>query len=305
MRTALSIACLLLLSGVAAAQKESCPEGYIESPASTKEQVQCTFIGYGEDDDSVYAEEIPEGMDELLAAVGDQIYEFSRRLPNYVCDQTTERFKAGSNPPNWKRQDRITNEILFIDGRESYRGYLRNGKKLKDRTPQASGLWSTGEFYTVLLALFSADSAARFQYVGAETVGKVETRLYEFVVKEENSNWTLTFGGEIIKPGYDGAIWIEPKTRTVRRLEFGATALPITYPKDVSEMAVELGPVDIAGTEHLLALRSTVMACRRWKETCEKNESVYTNYRMFSTESTVMQTDSTITFDGEETPPKQ
>jgi hypothetical protein len=299
-----SMTLALLFSAVSAAQDQGCPEGYIEGPSSTKEQVQCTFVGYGEEEDA-YADEIPEGMDEFLVIVRDQVYKFADRLPNYVCDQSTDRFKAGSNPPNWKRQDRINNEILFVDGRESYRDYLRNGKKLKERSPVSTGLWSTGDFATVVLDLFDPTSAAQFKYVGMDKVGNVETRLYDFVVEQENSHWKLNFGGERFQPGYTGAIWVEPETRTIRRIEFGATELPITYPKDVAELAAEFGPIEIAGSEHLLAVNSTVMSCHRWKKTCEKNESVYTNYRMFGAESTVMQTDSSVTFDGEETVPKQ
>jgi len=166
-------------------------------------------------------------------------------------------------------------------------------------------MWSTGEFGTILLDLFDPASAAQFEYVGMDKVGNVETRLYEFVVKEENSHWKLMFGGETIQPGYNGALWVEPETKMVRRIEYGTTELPITYPKDVTEVAAEFGPIKIGESEHLLAVNSTVMSCRRWKQTCEKNESRYTNYRMFSAESTVMQTDSSVTFEGEETAPKQ
>ncbi len=287
------------------AGQQGCPEGYLEGPDSTPGKVHCIFVGY-EPAQGAYAAAIPEGMDDFLVSVRDRVYEFADRLPNYLCDQSTERFKASSNPPKWKRQDRIQNEILFLDGRESYREFLRNGKKLKDPSPMVSGMWSTGEFGTMLLDLFSADTAAQFEFLGEDTVQGVKARLYEFTVAEENSHWELTFGGEMIKPAYTGSLWVDPETLLVRRLEVAARELPITYAQDVAEVAVEFGPVKIGDTEHLLAVNSAVLACRRWKDTCTKNESVYTNYRMFSAESTVMQTDSTVTFEGEDkAPPKQ
>ena len=87
---------VLLCSVGATAQDQGCPEGYIEGPGSTKEQLQCTFVGYGEEDDT-YADEIPEGM-EIDRPPGRAYDPLSSRIPPWRADWP--RKKSSCSPRN-------------------------------------------------------------------------------------------------------------------------------------------------------------------------------------------------------------
>ncbi|MCP5115672.1 MAG: hypothetical protein GY953_33005, partial [bacterium] len=70
-------------------------------------------------------------FDPFIEQVRQQVASFSDTLPNYICEQHVTRFAGNNRPLKWKRKDRLTVEVLYIDGIESYQNVTRNGKKVK------------------------------------------------------------------------------------------------------------------------------------------------------------------------------
>ncbi len=323
-----TLAALCCLAAACLGQQNACPEGYIPNPADEDEDarprltrgaavpareetggksgagVECVYVG--EEAATAVSTEgfigqaaIPEGWDALLVAVRDRLFDRERELPNYICDLTVERFRAGSRKnPKWRRRDRITGELLWVNRKEAYRGLKRNGKPLKAASPMATGMWTTGDYVSMLLNIFSPAARTVFRFAGNEVFDGRDARVYGFAVKQENSGWKLLFGGEQVYPAFEGTVWIDDDTLDVLRAEFRAKDVPITYPEDVIEVAIDYALVPIGGSEHLLPVRSEALGCQRWESRCMLNKTAYTNYRMFTVESTVMATDSTITFEG-------
>jgi len=323
-----TFAALCCLGAACLGQQNACPEGYIPNPAEGDEDarprlrrgaavpareeagekspagVECVYVGE-EAAAAVRAggfsgqSAIPEGWDAFLVAVRDRLFDRERDLPNYICDQTTERFRAGSRKnPKWRRRDRITGELLWVNRKEAYRGLKRNGKPLRAASPMATGMWTTGDYVSMLLNIFSPGAQAAFRFVRNEAFNGRDARVYDYSVEQENSRWKLLFGGEMFYPAFEGTVWIDDDTLDVLRAEFRARDLPISYPEDVLEVAIDYALVAIGGGEHLLPVRSEALGCQRWESRCTLNKTAYTNYRMFTVESTVMATDSTITFEG-------
>ncbi len=308
-------------------QQNACPEGYIPNPADADEDarprlkrgtavpareeggekgaggVECVYVGEAAATVSPAGfggpATIPEGWDAFLVAVRDRLFDRERDLPNYICDQRTERFRASSRKnPKWRRRDRITGELLWVNRKEAYRGLKRNGKPLKTASPMATGMWTTGDYVSMLLNIFSPGARTAFRFVRNEAFNGRDARVYDFAVKQENSGWKLLFGGEQVYPAFEGTVWIDDDTLDVLRAEFRAKDVPISYPEDVMEVTIDYALVPIGDSEHLLPVRSEALGCQRWEERCTLNKTAYTNYRMFTVESTVMATDSTITFEG-------
>jgi hypothetical protein len=127
-------------------------------------------------------------------------------------------------------------------------------------------------------------------------VGGVETQVYNYTIEQENSTWRVALEGHEIFPGYEGSIWIDPEAKRVLRIEMIATTIPSDYPLDMLEMAVDYGPEEINGKQYYLAQNSRNITCKRYSRNCSQNQITFRNYRKFSAESTIMATDSSVTY---------
>ena len=264
-------------------------------------EYECVFSGTIVTD----AGSVPqENFDPFLEKVREQVFRFTEGLPNFICDQLTTRLRSSKTPPEWQYRDRVSAEVLYVDGKESYRNLRKNGRPLKNN-PEDSGAWSTGEFGTLMLDVFHPTTAAAFEPDGYSQIRGFRTKLYKFSVKQENSHWHVTFAGEEVVPAYDGRVWIDPGSMRPLRIEMAAKDLPTDYPMDTVETMVEYGPVKIADKPYLLVTSAETLTCQRGSPYCSKNEIALRNYRKFAAESTISTTESTVTFEGATEPPKE
>lgn len=240
--------------------------------------------------------------DDLIERAREAAFAFNDSLPNFLCDQITKRFTSKTLKPEWKLQDKVEVELMYIDRREDYRNVRINGKVLKKGSPEDSGTWSTGDFGTILVDLMSSNTDAKFKLRGTEKVGEADTTVYDYTVEKANSHWQIRMGGSI-RPAYKGAIWIDSKTARVMRIEMNTRQLPATYPVDTVEVTTDYGWVTIANEKYLLPTASQNLSCQRDTFNCTRNDLEYKNYRRFTAESSISTTDSSVTFEGEE-PPK-
>ena len=308
------------------AEPSPCPPGYIRKPALDDDAERPPRLRRGvpeeyestrerrqdEEPECVWSEVVvssegkvieqrvfPPGYDRFLEKVSNEVFRFSTTLPDFICDQLTSRFQSKSNPPRWRRRDRISAEVLYVDGKESYRNIRRNGKRLKRGSPQSTGAWSTGEFGTLMQDLFSQTTDAEFEYGMLSEIGGIRARLYGFKVRQTSSHWRVDFEGHVLYPAYQGSVWIDPDRLRVLRIEMQARDVPPDYPMDTIETTVDYGPVRIAGQEYLLVTKAENLSCKRYSKYCTRNEIEFRNYRKFTAESKIMTTDSTITYEGE------
>ena len=232
-------------------------------------------------------------------------WEFSQKMPDFICEQHTSRYTTEDRPVKWKLRDRVSVDLAVEDGRESYRNVRVNGKPLRKGSPQESGSWSTGEFVTIQLDVLSHNTDARFKYRAISDIGGRKAKVYDYTVAKPNSHWKIDFEGNVIYPAYKGSVWLDEAGGRVLRIEMISRGLPSDYPMSAVEMTVDYGLVRIAGKEYFLPVRAENLACKRYSLYCSRNEIEFRNYRQFTTESNIMTTDSSVTFEGEEKQPAQ
>lgn len=237
--------------------------------------------------------------DRFIVAARQSATEFTGQLPDFLCDQITIRKESARGPLRWRSHDRVTAEVLYAGGKESYRNVRVNGKVPKGGSPDVSGTWSTGEYGTVLRDLLSVGTAAAFERPRETSIGGVAARMYEYKVARGNSHWRIEYESYKLYPAFEGAVWFEPRDHRVLRMEMMARDIPRDYPLDVIETTVDYGVVEIGRNRYLLPVASECLACVRGTTRCTRNETQFRNYRKFTAESTVTTTDSTITFEGE------
>jgi hypothetical protein len=231
----------------------------------------------------------------LVRRAAEAAFEFNEKLPSFICDQFVRRYESRTLKPEWKLKDRVQLELAYTKGKEEYRNIRINGKLLKKGSPEDSGSWSMGDFGTTLMSIFTSARPEDFRLRGDSEAAGIRAKVFDFSVPKERSQWTIRYG-YAVKPAHEGALWIDPESARVLRIEMSSRRLPANYDIDKVEMTVDYGWVDIAGTQYLLPVRSENLACFRGTFTCTRNEIEFRNYRKFEVESQVLQVESEVTF---------
>lgn len=237
----------------------------------------------------------PSPAQSLIDRAREAAFEFDAALPNFICDQHVLRWESKTLKPSWKLRDRVQVELMYMGGKEDYRNVRINGKAIKKGSPEDSGTWSSGEFGTVLVSLLASNTNANFRPRGDSTAAGLAAKVYDYSVAQPNANWTVRFGRSV-KPAYKGAIWIDPQSARVLRIEMNTKQLPSDYEIDTVETTVDYGWVTLGGQKLLLPVKSENLACLRGTFNCTRNEIEFRNYRKFQVESQVLQVESDIVF---------
>ncbi len=212
---------------------------------------------------------------------------FTETLPSYLCQQHIARFASTTAKPNWNALDLVSMEVVYENGKEQYRNLKVNGKAVSQKMEQLDGAWSTGEFATVLVDLFSPATRARFHSRGPSSANNRTADLFDFEVDPENSHWTIMTAGQSVRPSYRGRVWIDRETFGVLRIEMQTRNMPQAFPFDKAESAVDYEMVRISDQQFLLPVHAEVLSCQRGTPNCSKNVIDFRNYHKYSGQSSI------------------
>jgi len=226
--------------------------------------------------------------EDLVAKAREASENFLEGLPNYVVQQFTTRYVSTGRKADWQAQDVVTSEVVWEAGKERYEKLAINGKQVKKADVEAKGAYSYGEFGTVLEDLFSPGTNADFKYRGSRSIEQKAAFIYDFAVDHPHSHWTVQVPGQRINPAYRGSVWIEKSTARVLRLEMQAVKIPLEFPEDTTEMAVDYDYMRIGEGTFLLPVKAENLACERGSTTCSRNVIEFRNYHKYSGESNIV-----------------
>jgi hypothetical protein len=225
--------------------------------------------------------------DPLIRKAAEAALQFTETLPNYVCQEAVSRYESNSRPASFHVLDVVSTDVVYENGKEDYRNITINGRPA-NKSVEETGAWSTGEFGTLLIDLFSPATAADFRPNGEDRIAGITAKLYTLDVKRENSHWILHFGSQTYQPAYSGTIWIDPRTARVLRIELEARGLPSGFPTDHVESAVDYQYVRLGGTQdYLLPVHAETLSCQRGTSFCSKNNIDFRNYHKYTGESSI------------------
>jgi len=229
--------------------------------------------------------------DPLLARARVAVNEYGSGLPDYVCQESIERFTISGLGQRSRvvQLDTVTAEVVYERGKESFRNLRVNDKPVAQPT---GGIWSVGFFGPMMLSLFDPRIPAEFRRRGTSREAGRSAVRYEFEVTADKSNWQLTGEGINLKTAYRGSIWVEASTGRILRHEIVALDLPSKFYYSGGSMKVHYGAVQINGREYLLPRTTESSMCPRNAFACERNIAQYSGCHKFGAEST-------LTFDEE------
>jgi hypothetical protein len=238
------------------------------------------------DEDSV---KIPMKKDEpLIRRAADAAMEFTETLPSYVCTELVTRTQSAGSPSNFQPIDIVSMEVLYENGKEDYRNIQINGKKTVKKLEESGGAWSTGEFGTVLVNLFSPSTAATFHYRRDSRAGGIMAKMYDFEVEKERSTWSIHAASQSYDPAFTGSVWIDPQTSRVLRIEMEAKGMPGNFPLDHVESATDYQYIRLGDAkQYLLPVHSETLSCERGTNYCSRNVIDFRNYHKYTGESSI------------------
>jgi hypothetical protein len=226
--------------------------------------------------------------DPLIRKAANAALDFTETLPNYVCQEMMARFQSETRPASFQAIDVVSTEVVYENGKEDYRNITVNGKASKKSMEETGGSWSTGEFGTVLIDLFSPATAADFHFRRDSRAGSVLAKMYDFDVARQNSHWSVHAGSQMYVPAYTGSVWIDPKTSRVLRIEMEAKGMPGEFPLDDVESATDYEYIRLGDAQqYLLPVHAETLSCQRSSNLCAKNIIDFRNYHKYTGESNI------------------
>ena len=230
--------------------------------------------------------EIPE--DPLLTKARQSAAAFAEKLPNFVCQQVTTRYRRNLSDGSWQKLDVISADVAYDRKTgQTYNNIQANGSPATKEMLGLPGSSSAGEFVE-LRNLFASAADDDFHLNEEVSLNGKPTRVYAYEVDQTASRWQIKERAITVTPGYAGRIWIDKTLERAIRLEMIADSLPPTISADQITTTIDFGLVDLGdGSTYFLPTGAETMFCKRESGACDRNTTEYRNYRKFGVESAI------------------
>lgn len=241
----------------------------------------------------------------------------AERMPDFTVKQIINRYHSPGGLNNWTLDDRLTVAVSYrAEGSEDYKllaindvPYTKESRDGRTGYTNAGGTSSTGEFVTVLKALFAPESQTAFRMVDTDTLQQRRTLVYEYEVKTEHSQQRISapsLTDRVIVTGFRGRVWIDRETYRVLRLESEAVDIPADYPVTAASRMIDYAPVKIGEREFLLPVHADVrLAVRVGREKYySRNDIRFRGYRRFGAEVRIIEDDDAPVTEEPTQPPR-
>jgi VWFA-related protein len=207
---------------------------------------------------------------DALRAVCEYAISLPVKMPNFVCGETTARYRGFRSAP----VDLISASVRYEDGHESYSNVKINGRPLSDEVLQDPGLRSSGEFAGNLRAVFNLSNHALFKYSSEGKMGDRAAWIFTYKIADQKEPlWLLHAPDQIIAPPYSGELWIDEKSGAVMRFSSTAKGLPPAFPMKNVDLEIDYEKVEFGdGTNFVLPVDSTLTNIYTGEETSKNVE---------------------------------
>jgi hypothetical protein len=239
---------------------------------------------------------------ELLERTRNVTLMAANAMPDFLVKQIIKRSVAYGTTSNWIAQDNLTIAVGYrANAGEEYKLLTVNGMPAPADAQAGSdyskyapkGASSSGvEYISALADVFKPESKTEFKMVDTDLVLNRRTVVYEYVVKREFSQLTLTLGdtGARAIVGSRGRIWIDRELDRVVRFEQIATEIPADFPITAASSTIDYDWVSINERKYLLPTRSEIlMTTNQGKFILQsRNDVRFRNYQKFGAELKVV-----------------
>ena len=223
-----------------------------------------------------------------IALVREVALSLVQRLPNFTCRETVKRYKSiGTRKDRFVFQDQLAAEVLYSRRfGETYRRVTLNGRRVLTPFINLSGSNSTGEFGSMLQAIFRATHDSDFHALEREPEDASAVKEYAFRVAEMVSDWKIESTYQFVIPAYVGRISVDTRSNRVIKIWRIAEGLPEAFPFRTVISEVRYGDLRIEGAgQAFLPVRASMTACQSEVDVCIRNVIEFGRYKQYTAES--------------------
>jgi len=231
---------------------------------------------------------LKETPDPFLEETRRNVRDYLEDLPDFICQEDIERFYDFEARGAWDRADKLSYELTYSRKQgEKYKPLNSVGRPPTRSLDEAGGATSTGDFASMLAALFEPETKTIFKAAGKERLGNRQTTLYDFRVPQVTSKLHVkALDLPPIIAGYSGTVWIDDEKKLVLRIDHAVDDMPASYPVTNSESSVDYDMVKLRGldVEFLLPIRAEFIIADRRERKYFRNLLSFKFYRKFETD---------------------
>lgn len=225
----------------------------------------------------------------------------AQAMPDFIVKQLVRRTRAFGTTKNWIPQDNLTIAVGYrANVGEEYKVLAVNGIPLSQEARQTrdyskdveAGATSSGvEYISAVASVFDPKANTAFKTVDTDEIQGRRTVVYEYVVKQPNSQLTLKAGDVAqVSVGSRGRIWIDRENDRVVRFEQIATEIPSGYPITDASSVIDYDWVTIGEQKYLLPTHSEILltTVNRSQVIQSRNEIRFRGYQKYGAELKVI-----------------
>src|SRR5579862_8931234 len=232
----------------------------------------------------------PAELKAILAEITERALDYTKSLPNFICAQVTTRSFDPSGTESWHLEDKVQEQLSYVDGKEDYKVVLVNNLPVANmKHEQLGGITSSGEFGTMLYQIFTPQTQTQFDWERWATLRGKRMYVFSFRVAQPNSDYSIYHqpSGRTVVAGYHGLIYADAVTRQIMRIKMECDGLE-GFPINQVSLTLDYSPTKISDQSFVLPMAAEVRT--REGRTLGKNVMQFSLYRKFGA-------DATITFD--------
>ena len=226
----------------------------------------------------------------IIEDVRNNSLNYTDSLPNYICRQVTKRRVDPAGSGSWRDTDVIVEQLSFFDKKESYKVVMVNNSMVTNNLQhdQLGGATSSGEFGSILRAIFAAESGTEFEWERWTGLRGRWQHVYTF--RTGRPIYSIRHGESrrTVVARVRGQVFVDRETRMVMRIRLECEGIPSDFPIRAVTLEQDYDFADVGGQRFLLPLHSDVKSREAGYESW--NEVTFSGYRKFAA-------DATITFD--------
>lgn len=229
-------------------------------------------------------------LKKILAEITQKALDYSKSLPNFICAQVTTRSFDPTGTESWRQQDKVQEQLSYVDGKEDYKVVLVNNLPVSNvKHEQLGGITSSGEFGSMLYDIFAPQTQTNFEWERWATLRGKRMYVFSFQVAQPNSSYSIYHqpSGRTIVAGYHGLVYADAETKQIMRIKMDCEGLE-AFPINQVAVTMDYAPTLISDQSFVLPMAAEVRS--REGRTLGKNVMQFSLYRKFGA-------DATITFD--------
>ena len=222
----------------------------------------------------------------LLKDVTEYALQYAKSLPNFICTQVTRRYVDPTGLEFWRLQDTVLTRLSYFEQKEDYKVVMVNNQATTVGYNDLGGATSSGEFGSMLKAIFAPATQTRFEWDHWATLRGKRMHVITYRVSQVHSDWAVVYERlEKVVPAYRGMIYVDKDTLAIMRVTLEAEDMPVSFPVQQANTVLDYDFVDISGHEFVLPLKATLRM--RSGKVLVKNDTEFRLYKKFGAEATI------------------